>query len=335
MQPDPRPRVSPYAAIVVGILAVSTASIFVRYAQEDVPSLVIAMYRLSLATLFLAPAALFGDRQVLRALGRDDLKLISLSGVFLAFHFAAWITSLQFTSVASSVVLVTTTPLWVALVSPLVLGERLTRRAATGMFLALAGGIIIGLSDACRMEAGGLVCLSTNDLANGGALWGNFLALVGAWMAAGYLLVGRKVRAKLPLIPYVFLVYGVAALVLVGLVLASYAWLHTRGLAAGMTVRDVFFGYPLQAFVWLVLLAAVPQLLGHSIFNWALAYLPATFVAVTLLGEPVGSTILAYFLLEEAPTAPKMIGAILILAGILLATQPVRSSPPTEQLDLS
>jgi drug/metabolite transporter (DMT)-like permease len=329
MRPDSRPAFSPYAAITVGILAVSTASIFIRYAQEDVPSLVIAMYRLTLATVFIAPAALHGYRQAMGLLSRREHLLIGLSGLFLALHFASWISSLEYTSVASSVVLVTTTPLWVALLSPLVLGERLTRRAVAGLLLALAGGILIGLSDACRMEAGALVCLGESGSEAGGALWGNFLALVGAWMAAGYLLVGRKVRTRLPVVPYVFLVYGVAAVFLIFLVIFSYGWQQARGLPAPEDLGQLFFGYPPQAYLWLVLLAAVPQLVGHSIFNWALAYLPASIVAVTLLGEPVGSTLLAYFLLAETPAAPKLIGAILILTGIVLAAQIDPGSPQT------
>jgi drug/metabolite transporter (DMT)-like permease len=305
-----RPPFSPYFAIAIGILAVSTASIFIRYAQVDVPSLVIAAYRLSLAALFLAPLAI-RHRHELSRLTRRDLLLTVLSGGFLALHFASWITSLEYTTVASSVVLVTTTPLWVALLSPIFLHESITRRVATGMLVALLGGAIIGISDACQLSPAGLACTSLGDLLTGSTFWGNFLALFGAWMAAGYLIVGRRVRAKLSLVAYVFLVYSVAAIILVGM-----------ALGAGYSLT----GYPSQAYLWLVLLAAVPQLVGHSIFNWALAYLPASYVAVTLLGEPIGSTILAYFLLDETPGGVKMIGAILILIGIGLASQ-VKNTP--------
>lgn len=299
-----RPAVPPYIAIFLGVLAVSTAAIFIRYAQEDVPSLVVAAYRLSLATLLLVPFA-WRRRSELRTLETRDLLATGLAGVFLALHFATWITSLELTSVASSVVLVTTTPLWVALLSPLILKEALTRQAGLGMIVALAGGVIVGLSDSCLNGSGGFTCPTLRELTVGSAFTGNFLALSGAWMAAGYLIVGRRVRAKLSLVTYISLVYGAAAVILVSMALVG---------------GHRLIGYPVQAYAWLAMLAILPQLVGHSIFNWALAYLPASFVAVTLLGEPVGSTILAYFLLDEVPSSLKLLGAMLILTGIVLAT---------------
>ena len=300
------PRTSPYIAILFGILAVSTASIFIRYAQEDVPSLVIAAYRLGIAAVLLAVPAWMQHRSEIRRLNRRDLALLVLSGIFLALHFATWITSLETTTVVNSVVLVTTTPLWVALLSPLLLHESIGWRAVAGLLVALAGGALIALSSACRLSAAGLSCAGLDELIQGGSFWGNFLALMGAWMAAGYLIVGRSLRSKLALIPYIFLVYGTAAAFLIVLVLF-------RGLP--------FVGYPHQAYLWMLLLAVFPQLIGHSIFNWALAYLPASFVAVTLLGEPIGSSILAFFLLGEQPTVLNLIGAILILIGIVLVSR--------------
>lgn len=291
--------------LIGGILAVSAASIFIKFAQESVPSLVIAVWRLSIASFVLAPVALTRNRGELRALSRSDLRLALLSGVFLALHFASWISSLQYTSVASSVVLVTTTPLWVALLSPLVLHERISRAAVIGMFLALAGGILVALSDSCNWQ-GGLTCPSLADFLRGQAFLGNFLALFGAWMAAGYLLVGRRLRGRITLIPYIFAVYGMAALVEILIMLLS---------------GESAFGYPAQAYFWMILLALVPQLLGHSAFNWALAYLPASFVSVALLGEPVGSIILAYFILGQTPGILNLFGCALILAGIFVVAR--------------
>lgn len=293
-----------YLAITGAILAVSTAAIFIRYAQQDAPSLVIAAFRLTLASLVLAPVAVGRHRGELASLSRSELALGLLAGLFLALHFALWISSLEYTSVASSVVLVTTTPLWVALAAPFVLKESLKRKAALGMALALLGGVVVALSDACRWN-GGLACPSAADFFRGQALLGNFLALAGAWMAAGYLLIGRRLRAKLSLVPYVFVVYGMAALVLVALMLA-----------AGQSP----LGYQPLTYVWLLALALIPQLLGHSTFNWALRYLPASFVSIALLGEPIGSTVLAYFLLAERPGPVKLAGALLILAGIYAAS---------------
>jgi drug/metabolite transporter (DMT)-like permease len=228
------------------------------------------------------------------------------SGVFLALHFATWITSLEYTTVASSVVLVSTSPLWVALLTPLVLKESLARSILSGMGLALFGGFVVGMSDSCLVESGRLVCPPVAEFIRGRAFIGDLLALAGAWMAAGYLLIGRRIRVRMSLIPYIFLVYGTAALTLLGIMVLA---------------RQTPLGYPPQAYLWLVLLALIPQIIGHSSFNWALRYLSAAFVAISLLGEPIGSTILAYFLLQETPTPLKIFGAILILAGIYIASR--------------
>lgn len=309
-----RPPVPPALVLALGILAVSTASIFIRYAQRDVPSLTIAAYRLGLASLLLLPIAWSRHRHELRRLDAASLWSGILAGLFLAIHFAAWIQSLAYTSIASSVVLVTTTPLWVALLSPLVLRERLTRAVLLGMLLTLAGGIVIGLSDTCRLE-GSLTCPPVSEFVRGQAVLGDLLALLGAWMAAGYLLIGRRLRRQLSMISYVTLVYGAAAVFL------------TAGV---FLTRTPFTGFPAGAYLWLVLLALIPQLIGHSSFNWALGYLPAAFVSITLLGEPVGTIVLAYLVLGEQPTSIKLIGGSLILAGIYIASRSGPSSAATK-----
>jgi len=300
--------------LLAGVAAVSTASIFIKLAQQGgAPSLVIAAVRLTLATFGLAPVVLTHHLPALRSLRRREWALALLSGLFLALHFAVWITSLEYTSVASSVVLVTTTSLWVALLSPLVLHERVKAATFVGLGLAMAGGAVVGLSDACTWQSGAITCPPLHTFFGGTAFLhdktvsvGDFLALCGAWMAAGYMLVGRKLRAQMDLIPYIFIVYGMAALVL-------------------NVVMLVFgenpLGYTPVVYLWLVLLALVPQLVGHSTFNWALKHLPASFVSVTLLGEPIGSTILAYFIFQEQPGWVKIGGAVLILAGIWLTSR--------------
>jgi drug/metabolite transporter (DMT)-like permease len=303
--PFPSPIIPPKIAVIVGILAVSAASIFVRFAQEEASSIVIAAYRLGIASLVLIPITSFRYRRDLHSLSRGDLSLGLLSGVFLAIHFATWITSLEFTTVASSVVIVTTTPLWVALLSPLVLREAVARNIKVGLVIAMVGTVIIGLSDICEVQ-GVFNCPSTVQILSGRAVWGDFLALLGAWGAAGYVMIGRKVRTKLPLIPYITLVYGIGALILI---------------VSMLTGSDPMYGFSPSTYVWLILLAMVPQLLGHSTFNWALGYLSAAFVSISLVGEPIGSTILAYIFLHETPTALKLIGIILILGGIIIASQ--------------
>jgi drug/metabolite transporter (DMT)-like permease len=292
-------------AIVIAIVAVSTGSIFVRFAQREAPSLVIAALRLGFAVLAIAPLAIVRYRSELRLLTRHDLWLGVLSGAFLAVHFAAWITSLEYTSIISSVVLVSTGPLWVALFAPLFLNEQLSRAVLIGMLLALLGGTVIAMGDSCEIS-GGLVCPSMSGILHGDALLGNFLALVGAWAVAGYLLIGRRLRRGMSLVPYIFLVYGVAA---VALCVAM--------LIAGQ--RPV--GFSGMTYIWILLLALVPQLIGHSTFNWILRYVPATLVAITTLGEPVGSTVLAYFVLQEIPAVLTLFGGFLILAGIYLSSR--------------
>jgi drug/metabolite transporter (DMT)-like permease len=293
-------------AILVAILAVSTASIFIRFAQNDgAPSLVIAALRLTFATLILAPIAFTKHREEIKRFTRNEILLGAFSGIFLALHFATWISSLEYTSVASSVVFVSTGPLWVALLSPILLKEHLARTAIIGLGLSLAGGTIIGLSDACTWN-GGLSCPALQDVLHGRAMLGNFLALIGAWTVTGYLIIGRKLRANVSLVPYIFMVYGFAAVALIIIMFAS---------------GNSPLGYAPKTYGWIFLLSALPQLIGHSTYNWALKYMPATFVAVSTLGEPIGSAILAFFILSETPTFAVMIGGVFILTGIYLASR--------------
>jgi drug/metabolite transporter (DMT)-like permease len=291
--------------LLIAIAAVSTASLFIRFAQADnVPSLVIAAIRLTAAVLILTPVVILRHRPELKKLSRQDLVLGVISGIFLAIHFATWISSLEYTSVASSVVFVATGPLWVAILSPMLLNERLTRVAIIGLVLALAGGTVIGLSDACVWNHG-LHCPELSQIMRGRAMWGNFLALCGAWAISGYLIIGRKVRAKMSLIPYIFLVYGAAAVFLNIFMFAS---------------KQSPFGYSASAYGWIFLLAIIPQLIGHSTFNWLLKYLSATMVAVTTLAEPIGSSILAFIFLKETPVLAVIAGGVLILCGIYLTS---------------
>lgn len=294
-----------FITISIAILAVSTSSVFIRFAQAEAPSLVIAASRLLLASLFLAPPALIQHRDQLQKLTRTELTLGLLSGIFLAIHFATWITSLEHTTVASSVVLVSTSPLWVAILAPIFLKEKITKTVIVGLILTLIGGTIIGFSEGCTWD-GGLSCASRADLALAEASKGNFLALMGAWTMAGYLLIGRKLRAKMDLIPYIFLVYGMAAIIMLVILAVTH---------------NTLLGYQPMTYLWLLAIAIFPQLIGHSTFNWALRYLPVALVSVTTLGEPIGSSILAFLILKEIPSSLQIIGGILILAGIYITSQ--------------
>jgi drug/metabolite transporter (DMT)-like permease len=301
-----QPPIPPLLAIAFALLAVSTASIFIRYAQRDAPSLVIAAGRLTVASLVLVPLAWTRHRSELASLTRSQWLLALLSGLFLAVHFATWISSLEFTTVASSAVLVSTTPLWVALFTPIFLKEKVRPAVLAGMAVALVGGAIIGLSDMCTWGGGRLVCPDLGTLTQGEAFLGNLLALAGALAATGYFLIGRRLRERMSLVSYVSVVYAMAAIVLI-------LWMFAAGQKP--------WGLPSRVYLWIALLGLVPQLIGHSTFNWALGYLSAAFVSITLLGEPIGSTILAMILLDEVPSGLKITGGVLILAGIYLSAR--------------
>lgn len=292
-------------AIILALLAVSTASIFIKLAQREAPSLVIAALRLTFATLILAPIALIRHRKELNEITRGELILAAASGLFLSAHFATWITSFEYTSIANSVVLVTTGPLWVALLAPIFLKENLTQASIVGLIFALLGGTMIGLSGACVID-NGIKCPAMGEALQGRTMWGNFLALAGAWAISGYLIIGRKLRAKISLIPYIFVVYGFAAIALTIIMFIT-----------GNTI----FGFKPITYWWILLMAVFPQLIGHSTYNWALRYLPAAFVAVLSLGEPIGAAVLAFFIFQEIPTIATIIGGVLILFGIYLASK--------------
>lgn len=303
---DSRTRFLLPIALIIATLAVSTSSIFIRVAQADgAPSLVIAALRLTFATLLIAPVALTRHLDEMKRFTRSEMLLGVFSGIFLAAHFATWITSLEYTSVASSVVFVGTGPLWVALLSPMLLKEHISRTAIFGLALAVVGGAIIGLADVCTWH-GGFTCQSVTEVLQGRAVWGNFLALMGAWAVTGYLIIGRKLRAGMSLMPYIFLVYGMGAITLIIIMFVS---------------GNTPFGYDAKTYGWIFLLAAIPQLIGHTTYNWTLKYLTAALVAVTVLGEPIGSATLAFFILHETPPLMTITGGILILIGIYFSSR--------------
>ena len=305
MNQDDRPEntFQPVLASVLGILFVSTASILIRFAQAEASSIVISAARLLIASLVLVPIALLRFRHEFSMLAKSEIFKACLSGLFLALHFALWISSLQFTSVASSVVLVTTTPLWVAILSPLILKESIRPSVIVGLVVSIIGGVIVGLGNSCEISGGNFVC--QDALFSDEGMFGNLLALMGAWMAAGYMLMGRQLRKKLSTIPYTALVYGVAAVILLVVVIMR---------------REPVFSYNPEIYGWLLALGILPQLLGHTLFNWSLKYVSAAYVSLSLLGEPIGTIILAFIFLEESPTLLEGAGAFLILIGIVIGS---------------
>jgi drug/metabolite transporter (DMT)-like permease len=225
------------------------------------------------------------------------MKWFFLSGLFLSLHFAFWIASLKYTSVASSVVLVSTHPIFVGIGSWLFLKERMGMNLVAGIAFSVFG---------CGLVSSGDVSLSEQ------ALIGDGFALLGAIAASGYLLVGRRLRKDQNLFSYIFPVYSTAGLILI---------------LFSLIFQKPFFGYSSSTYFYLLLLALIPQLIGHTTFNWALKYLPASLVAITILGEPIGSTILAYLVLKEGLTIWKVLGGTLILSGILIALKNPSKSP--------
>lgn len=276
-----------FFTLAVATLAVSWAAIFIRLADTD--PLSIAFYRMLFSSLiFLLPAAR-GLIDSLRRLLSSERWLLAGSGLLLGLHFATWITSLKYTSISNSVILVATQPFFIALMERLVWKEHLPRRSVWGMTLAFVGMVVIARGD---IEMGP------------DHLFGDMLALIGAFCAGGYLMFGRKLRQKLDNRHYVFPVHLIATLVMLVIVLLFGSPLT---------------GFPPKTWFWLAALAIVATGLGHNLYNYLLRYLRAHLVAVTILGEPLGATIFAAIIFAEYPSMATVLGGLLILAGILTA----------------
>ena len=280
-----RPGFPPNLALFISIVAVSTASIMIRMSSAG--PLAIAAYRLTFATLILLPFYVHsgGVGRLLRSSGREVLNLVGV-GVVLALHFASWITSLSFTSVASSVIFVHVDPIFVAAISHFVFKERIGRGTLLGIAVAFAGATIIAVGDSGLGEV---------------SLYGDLLALVGAVMLGLYILSGRRIRQSHDLVSYVTPVYATSALVLI-----------LGSVAAGTRLVS----YPPREYLLFLAIALVPMIFGHTVYNWALKYVEAPIVSLSLLGEPVGATILAYIFLNEAPSTLTLFGGAITLLGI-------------------
>lgn len=282
------PRLRVYGVLALAIAAVSMAAIFVRLAAA--PGVIVAAYRMIAASLLLLPVSV----RALRATppSRESFGLAALAGLLLGAHFATWITSLSYTSVAASVTLVSTIPLWVALLSWGFLGRRPRLAVLGGALLAVAGSVVIGLGGA----AGG-----TGER----PLLGDALALAGAVFAAAYFLLGRAAQRRgLSLNAYVALAYGAAAVTLLPL----------PGL-----LGIPYLPYGAATLGWILVLALVPQMIGHTGLNYAVKHLDPTLVSTLVLLEPLGAGLLAFWLFGEAPTAATAVGAALLLAGVGVA----------------
>jgi drug/metabolite transporter (DMT)-like permease len=273
--------------VSVGLLAVSWSAPLIRLAS-DVPPLSIAFWRSAIATALLLPLVVIHHREEVRGLERRDLLAMLLTGAMLALHFATWIASVNMTTVASSVLLVASQPIFVAIAST-VMGERPSKKLIIGIIVAVAGGLLV---------TGGDIG------ASGKSLTGDGLAIAGAIAGSGYLLMGRRLRARLSVLTYVVIVYGSCAVLL----------------AVAMLIRGTpFAGYASRGWILIVAIALGPQLLGHTSFNLLLDRMDATQVAVAIMGEPVISSFIAALLFAELPGFLVIPGGFLLLTGIRLA----------------
>ena len=274
----------PYVALFVGVIAVSFAAIFIRLAEA--PPLVIAAYRMGIASLIFIPITSRKYTKSLKKLSRRDVLLMLLSSIFVALHFGLWITSLSYTSIASSVVLVTSHPAFVAVISYFLWGERLDKMTI--------GGIVVVLIGVTVVNYGGFTFSSQ-------AILGNLLALIAGFAMGAYLIIGRQLSTRVDIPTYLATIYTCSAVML---------------LVATVVSGHSFIGYSPQTYVMLILIALIPQLIGHSCLNLAVRSVPVTRVSIAILGEPIGATLLGYLILSEVPTVNEVAGGFLILAGI-------------------
>jgi drug/metabolite transporter (DMT)-like permease len=256
------------------------------------------------AALILTPLTLLRHWEELQRISRRDWLLMTVSGIFLGMHFALWVTSLEYTSVLISVTLVTTTPIWVAFLEWGVLRQPLGRNLLIGLAIALVGGVLIGL------EGG-----SETQPPSGNHLWlGSALAIGGAIAVSVYFAIGRSVRSRLSLLPYIWVVYGIAGLAVTAVLLLQQVPL---------------LGYPPTAYLWLLALTIFPQLIGHSAMNYAVKYVSATYVSIATKIEPIGSAVIAYFAFAELPGVWQVVGSVVLLVAVVVAS--IDDKPATQQ----
>jgi drug/metabolite transporter (DMT)-like permease len=279
-------RLYPFIALIIGVIAVSASAVFVKLTTAPAP--VIAFYRLFFSTVLIAPLFLIKSLGEVKLMSKKDWLFSSISGVFLAFHFILWFESLNYTSVASSVVLVTLQPLFAFIGTYLFFKEKVSKIAVVSGGVAIVGSVIISWGD---FQISGL------------ALFGDMLALAACAMITAYLLFGQGIRKHHSLTLYTFIVYGISSITLL-----LYCLFLQYPLAP----------YPTSDWYYFLLQALVPTLLGHSLFNWALKWVSTNTISVMILFEPVGAIILAYYILGENVIPTQLIGGAVIMAGIIL-----------------
>lgn len=281
-----KPAIHPYIPIAIGVISVALSAIFVKLATADAG--VIAFYRMLFSVLLMFPVFWMKYRSEISILKKRDWIYSLIAGVFLAFHFIFWFESLNYTSVASSTVLVTLQPIFAFAGTYFFFKERLSIKTILSAVIAILGSFIIAWGD---------------FQVSGTALYGDLLALIGCALITGYLLFGQDVRKRISLITYTFIVYSISTVTLLVYVLA-------KGESLGP--------HPPSDWFWFIMLAIIPNLLGHTLFNWSLKWVSTNVISIAILFEPVGASILAYYVFHETLSASQITGGIVVIMGILL-----------------
>lgn len=281
-----KPKIPPLLVICIGVLAVSASAIFVKLASAEAGTT--AFYRMFFSVLLMLPLFLKNHLGELKVMKNRDWVFSSIAGVFLAFHFILWFESLNYTSVASSTVLVTLQPLFAIVGTYFFFKERLSLKGVVAMLIAIGGSVLISWGD---FKLGG------------SAFYGDMLALIACALVTGYMLFGQDVRKRVGLTTYTMIVYTVSAITL-----AIYMLIKGESFTTNEPMN----------WLWFALLAIVPNLLGHTLFNWALKYVSTNTTSIMILIEPIGASILAYWIFEEHLIATQYIGGAIVIVGILL-----------------
>lgn len=277
-----------YAVLTIGVICISTAAVIIRLIEA--PATAIAFYRLAIASIFILPLSSFlRNTNRLNQIRLQDTLMCLAASVAISIHFVAWIASLEYTSVASSVILVTTSPLIVAFLSKLFFQEHLHKNVYAGIALGLIGAVVLTGGDS-RLE--------------GRALWGDLLAFIGALSFAFYLILGKRVRTRLNNLDYTSFVFLSASVML---------------FVISVIANQPLWNFDSKSIIFIVTLAIIPQLIGHSSITWALGSVRATLVSVAIMAEPVGAILLAWLILNEHPSLANLIGGLIILSGIFIA----------------
>lgn len=282
-----------FLVLLIAVISVSFASIFIKLCP-DVPSITISFYRMAISGIIISFFAI-GNLKKILSMGKKLLILNIFSGMALGLHFILWITSLKYTSVASSVALVTLDPIFVGIFSYIFLKEKISINLIVGIILSVVGSFILAFGDKPTLE---LIKEGKNPLL------GDILALLGAIMASIYIILGSRIRKDVSLLTYNFITYN-----------SSFIFLFFIVLISG----NPFFGFNRLSYLYLFLLGVVPQLIGHSGFNWALKYVKPVIIAITILGEPIGATILAFIIFNETLKGTQILGMFFIFIAIIVS----------------